>query len=634
MAFDGYHNLHRPDQPQWFSRATSVPPPPNSTIPHFQQYPPPYGNSYQPDISPNAITPQLSPGPPESPSPPSPNAHPNVPGSFPLDIPVGYGLHRRGPGNDATNTIANKADLSLNSELVAQVTTAVIQKLKDVNLEAHSQQQPFHAPPEPNRYKPPPATTSRPVYTSPFANKLLGDRQRSPIRENPKNSLWALSPLTPEVHPDEIRNQLFEKNGEPTSTMFDIMWNIGLHLYSSHWSNRSMAITPEKMLRYYQTEALSCDSYPWGDIFGQRSPALSFLYCEIGAEHILVQDRANGTPTVPALTPNGFGRWMGLFIKANPALEYMRIYQTVRKFPILHKNEQLRCFPKNMPTIIFLEPPDPSAREYLENAISKHCGINFHKQPPVKTRVTTESPGAPHYPLGGLFGGAVPTNVTDYHIPPPPLPPSSYSLATFGQPRKQKQGAGGGKLHEDSQEDEVVNTPTSARHDGVDHHHHHRHHNRSHRKLKRRYHDVEGGASANDSPADNVEGYDDNNNYSSKGNRNSETESYGGHQRDRSRAGSRAGSYAAVSGGARSMSHSHHILPQTSEYDGDDDDLQYIEVDEGEHMTYECSRDGDRERDREMYGDGDSGRLNRRHLHFRKELCLDDSSRGSWTEGQ
>lgn len=367
------------------------------------------------------------------------------------------------------------------------------------------------------------------------------------------------------------------------------------------------------------------------DIFDQRPSALSLLYCEIGAEHVFVQDRANGTPTVPALTPDGFVRWMSLFTKVNPAQEYMRIYRTVRKFPILHKNEQLRCFPDNMPTITFLEPPDPSAREYLENAISKHCGINFHIQPPVKTEMTTKSPEAPHYPLGGLFGGAVPTNVTDYHIPPPPLPSSSYSLATFGQPHKQKWGAGGIKLHEDSQEDEVVNTPTSARHDGVDHHHHHHNHSR---KLKRRYRDVEGRASDNDSPAVNVEGYDDNDNYSSKGDRNPETESYGGHQRDRLRAESRAGSYAAVSGRARPPSHSHHILPQTSEYYGDDDDLQYIEADEGEHVTYEWSRDGDRERDREMYGDGDSGRLNSGHLHFRKELYLDNSSRGSWTEGE
>jgi hypothetical protein len=66
-----------------------------------------------------------------------------------------------------------------------------------------------------------------------------------------------------------------------------------------------------------------------------RYEQISWIYRYLNCEYHLVPDRdLTKPPTIPALTPVGFNRWMTLFVLADPNEESKRLQKVVETMPI------------------------------------------------------------------------------------------------------------------------------------------------------------------------------------------------------------------------------------------------------------------------------------------------------------
>ena len=90
-------------------------------------------------------------------------------------------------------------------------------------------------------------------------------------------------------------------------------------------------------------------------VFGGKvaHSSLSHIYRDLRCEHHFVQIDHDNKPSVPALTPAGFARWMECSILAHPDLEYKRLAYAVLHMPINTPTTGQNAFPKNCPELYY-----------------------------------------------------------------------------------------------------------------------------------------------------------------------------------------------------------------------------------------------------------------------------------------
>ena len=88
---------------------------------------------------------------------------------------------------------------------------------------------------------------------------------------------------------------------------------------------------------------------------------ISWIYRNLGCQYHLIQDEdLKKTPTIPALTPIGFSRWMTLFVLAYPNEESQRFDKVVLMMPIDAKGASGEKKPQRLPKQLsrYLLPPN------------------------------------------------------------------------------------------------------------------------------------------------------------------------------------------------------------------------------------------------------------------------------------
>ncbi|KAJ5826262.1 hypothetical protein N7474_003400 [Penicillium riverlandense] len=382
--------------------------PPDPYQDHHQHPPaPPYPSQYAPD--------QIDMPHPQVPPPAAPH-----PGSI----------------NEAVSSAVHQADTSsyLSPEVLTQITATVIQQLKATGLEnfqpspSRSQSQP--PPPQQQQPPPPPPPTwpsaepsslrtqpdSPHSMASPSVHHSHADTQYNPypppsgyasdVRPSPKQSPDPLAdrrnslssqgsarsaktdyrPKPPDRDATAIEMTTLEKiwgklfeDGKPTKRLGQFLRGIAMHLIEDYPPGNTLVVVPDKLQKFYKDTHVSWDTYPWQDIFDDRTSSISRLFRVVQAEHCLVQapNKFNERPDIPGLTPRGFEKWLTLMILANPDREYERLQKAVLNMPINNPDDKKERFPKEIPRQLFPKVGNLDLREETEEYIIKHCGVDL-----------------------------------------------------------------------------------------------------------------------------------------------------------------------------------------------------------------------------------------------------------------
>ena len=110
------------------------------------------------------------------------------------------------------------------------------------------------------------------------------------------------------------------------------------------------------------------------DIFDEHT-SISRIYRNLECQHHLIQERDNGKPVVPCLTPVGFRQWVTLFIQAYPEKEYKRLRKVILNVPINNPDNIKERYPKEIPRKLFPTYGDGRIRKRIEFTISDNVAI-------------------------------------------------------------------------------------------------------------------------------------------------------------------------------------------------------------------------------------------------------------------
>ncbi|OKL60844.1 hypothetical protein UA08_03208 [Talaromyces atroroseus] len=397
MAYDSYYD--------------PSPPRPQEEYANEQTYNPPYPSQHVSD--------QIQMPHPRMPSPSYQN--PPTPLFRPPSSGAPYNTNNTNNNNNNNNNPDNTNNAGyLSPELISQVTATVIQQLKAYGLEGFQGQQqsppppppagpavaPVQAQPVPSQPLSTPAGPEAAYYNQLASHKdaqpqpqdtraqesisvpperrdLPADR-RSATAPDSRSNMFRREPTQEELTTVErIWGRLFDNNGQPTPRLGQLLRGIAVHLIEDYPPGNTMVVLPDKMQKYYADTKISTDTYPWHDIFDDRTSSISRIYRSIEAEHHLVQDPSNlkERPDIPGLTPRGFEKWYTLMIQANPDREFSRLQKTVLDMPISNPDDKKERFPKELPRRLFPSSSDISILEKLEASIIAHCEVELPRNP-------------------------------------------------------------------------------------------------------------------------------------------------------------------------------------------------------------------------------------------------------------
>lgn len=337
------------------------------------------------------------------------------------------------PPQPLKNVIGNafeKSDASktVDPELIAHITAAVIDEIKSSGLATSSSQTwpvspQQHVPPSPassipprDVYTPPsPKHAEIPFQPSPAQDQLSRDidgnddtmtprfercapidmpKERVSVRPGPPPRM-----LTDDYTPiEKMWQRLFTPEGQPLPRLGEFLQGLALHLIEDYEPKKSLVISPAKMLRFYDEVKIRDETYPWQSIFGELSYAtLSKIYRDMRCEHHLIQEHPAEPPSIPALTPAGFEEWMTAMIQAYPDIEYERMAKAVLDMPISNANDRKERFPKELPRRLLPNTENLHAQQRCAAALSSE-GVGPLRRaptfppPPPKTQYATGVP--------------------------------------------------------------------------------------------------------------------------------------------------------------------------------------------------------------------------------------------------
>ncbi|KAL1965544.1 hypothetical protein VTN77DRAFT_5628 [Rasamsonia byssochlamydoides] len=411
MAYDNYRgspgSYEQPASQDEFSEPKT---------PHSASYIPPYPFQYTSD--------QV-----RMPQPRMPSSQPHPP------------LNTQGHLNDAVASIVNKAEKSgyLAPEVISLITATVIQLVKAYGLDNSQGQQQQHQtapPPQASTYTEssasgtgqnthtPPSSERHEFDSSPLQNRITQpsrtsprpaaasapERKESPSSQHCDHGQKEFRPKAPArvsttsemTTLEKVWGKLFE-DGKPTERLGQFLRGIAVHLIENYPPGNTIVVVPEKMQKFYEDTKVPSDTYPWQDIFDDRTSSISKLYREVEAEHHLVQEKLNERPDIPGLTPRGFERWATLMIQAYPDREYARLQKAVLDMPISNPDDKKERFPKEIPRRLFPSSPDPAVREKLERSIITHCRVDL---PPITVEERPKNPPRRNPPVEKISSAA------------------------------------------------------------------------------------------------------------------------------------------------------------------------------------------------------------------------------------
>lgn len=168
---------------------------------------------------------------------------------------------------------------------------------------------------------------------------------------------------------EKIWQPLFDVNGEPTERLGQFLRGIALHIIDDYEPKKSLVIAPAKLKKFYEDVKLDDDTYPWRNVFTLSNSSIAKIYRDKKIEHFYIQDNIDDAPSIPAMTPCGFQRWMTLHIQAHPQAEFERLQRVVREMPINNADNLKERFPKELSRRLLPRFDDLKTRQYCSAAI-------------------------------------------------------------------------------------------------------------------------------------------------------------------------------------------------------------------------------------------------------------------------
>ncbi|PHH50238.1 hypothetical protein CFIMG_005879RA [Ceratocystis fimbriata CBS 114723] len=188
----------------------------------------------------------------------------------------------------------------------------------------------------------------------------------------PKDSASTQAPNMPIIYKDMFVKQPGE-HPVATRQFCDLAIALADYISSSIGDLNSKILTPSKMADFYRLVSTgdSWDSF-WLDT---NAIALSQILRTIGAFHSL-EPTSNPyePPSIPALTREGFVRWLSLQILLSPEDNIAYLQYAVQNFCLRHPVTGQR-FPPNLPSVVFRRTPDPEVTNW-----HNRCGDKLKKR--------------------------------------------------------------------------------------------------------------------------------------------------------------------------------------------------------------------------------------------------------------
>ncbi|KAL9083297.1 MAG: hypothetical protein Q9159_005860 [Coniocarpon cinnabarinum] len=361
----------------------------------------------------------------------------------------------------------SNASHQISPDVVAQITQQVMNNLRmnGITSSTRAPQKPAPAPAASSMTDSTPSIPPRDVYTPPSPDREdltrvasnqstlvdnqmdgIGIRHRAPTRpfergsvsKDDASSTGTRSPPTGDPTTlEKIWQPLFGDDGKPTPRLGQFLRGIALHIVEDFEPRHSLVITPQKMLKFYDAARVTEEIYPWSDMFGGKmtNSNISHLYRDLECQHHFVQRQYDEKPSIPALTPLGFQRWMTTVIQAHPDEEFMRLAKVAMDMPISNADDRKERFPKQLSRRLFPKQPEHPIRDLFEDAVLADPAIEL----PRHGRNSHSSQPGPAHPERPPVASAPPqpSNPPEAHMPPPPHPPQpSYLNASLDRERK------------------------------------------------------------------------------------------------------------------------------------------------------------------------------------------------------
>ncbi|EFW98900.1 hypothetical protein CMQ_4752 [Grosmannia clavigera kw1407] len=187
---------------------------------------------------------------------------------------------------------------------------------------------------------------------------------------------------------DQKWGVLFDRKGQATKRFIEVMHSLAKFIIEKHLPEGSIVIVPEKLQSFYSFLRINGESGFHTVIF--RSPSrdlhrkVSELYQDLGCSYHLVQAKPASRPQVPALTPDGFARWMTINAQAFPDEEARRLNKVVSTSPLEAKSAldgKIERLPKQLSRYLLPRKPDHQIRDLLLQAVKRHFGDSCLSRP-------------------------------------------------------------------------------------------------------------------------------------------------------------------------------------------------------------------------------------------------------------
>jgi hypothetical protein len=167
-------------------------------------------------------------------------------------------------------------------------------------------------------------------------------------------------------------------------------------------------LTPERLASFYRTVGGNYDTL----FLDTNASALSFIYQSLGCFHSLQPStNAFDPPSIPALLPSGFVRWLTIQILLDPSENCEYLQNAVARWDIVKQDGSV--FPKSIPRDAFPTEPDSEMVQWHEE-VSRRLEHDYWKRntPRPSPGVFTYgySPGDAHSNEGYFSRTHYPTN--------------------------------------------------------------------------------------------------------------------------------------------------------------------------------------------------------------------------------
>ncbi|ETS77384.1 hypothetical protein PFICI_11258 [Pestalotiopsis fici W106-1] len=163
--------------------------------------------------------------------------------------------------------------------------------------------------------------------------------------------------------------QLFDEHGVATQSLGKALQRLAKYIIDEYAPKKSLVITPDKIAAFYTAYRQDSDVVPF---VVDVNDCLEDFYDRLRIEHLLIQKNICSRPRIPALSVDGFARYLAICVLAYPNEEIRRLDRAFVDLPLaldaVELNERARGMLKTIPEAYLPIKHDRVLRRRLDDA--------------------------------------------------------------------------------------------------------------------------------------------------------------------------------------------------------------------------------------------------------------------------